>query len=96
MVTRGARAARLRARVVGGARVLSAFPDDPNHLGLRNAAAASDLLAAWRIPIVSSNIGGGRGRKLVFIPCDGRHTVQLLGRAFAPAVAKGHRVGTRV
>jgi chemotaxis protein CheD len=76
----GARAARLQARVIGGARVLSAFPDDENHLGLRNAAAATALLAEWGTPIISSDIGGNRGRKLVFIPCDGTHKVQLLGR----------------
>ena len=80
MLKEGARTARVQARVVGGARVLSAFPDDPNHLGLRNAAAATALLAQWRTPIVSSDIGGDRGRKLVFIPCDGTHKVQLLGR----------------
>ena len=80
MLKAGARRARLQARVVGGARVLSAFPDDPNHLGLRNAAAATALLAELRTPIISSDIGGNRGRKLVFIPCDGTHKVQLLGR----------------
>ena len=80
MLKEGARARRLQARVIGGARVLSNFPDDAHHLGLRNAAAATTLLSAWRIPIVSSDIGGARGRKLVFIPCDGSHKVQLLGR----------------
>ena len=80
MLTEGARASRLQARVIGGARVLSAFPDDQNHLGLRNAAAANALLAAHRIPVVASDIGGDRGRKLVFVPCDGAHNVVLLGR----------------
>lgn len=91
MLTEGARASRLQARVVGGARVLFAFPDDQNHLGLRNAAAASTLLAARRIPVMSSDIGGDRGRKLLFIPRDGTHQVQLIGslpraeRGSAPA-----------
>lgn len=76
----GARAGRLQARVFGGARVLSAFPDDEHHLGLRNAAAATALLTASRIRIISSDVGGARGRKLVFVPCDGTHKVQLLGR----------------
>jgi chemotaxis protein CheD len=76
----GAHAGRLQARVIGGASVLSAFPDHPDHLGLRNAAAATALLAEWRVPIISSDVGGARGRKLVFVPCDGTHTVQLLGR----------------
>jgi chemotaxis protein CheD len=80
MLKAGARAARLEALVVGGARVLSAFPDDKDHLGLRNAATATALLSAWRIPIVATDIGGDRGRKLVFVPRDGTHQVQLLGR----------------
>jgi chemotaxis protein CheD len=80
MLTEGARASRLQARVIGGARVLSAFADDPHHLGLRNADAAHALLAARRIPVVSSDIGGDRGRKLLFVPRDGSHHVQLLGR----------------
>jgi chemotaxis protein CheD len=79
MLHEGARTARLEARIIGGARVLSAFPDDKNHLGLRNAAAAQELLAARRIPVVSSDVGGDRGRKLVFVPRDGTHRVQLLG-----------------
>ena len=80
MLMEGARASRLQACVVGGARVLAAFPDDENHLGLRNAAAANALLAARRIPVMSSDVGGDRGRKLVFIPRDGTHQVHLLGR----------------
>ena len=79
MLIEGARPSRLQATIVGGARVLSAFPDDRNHLGLRNAAAASELLAARRIPVTSSDIGGDRGRKLVFFPRDGTYQVQLLG-----------------
>jgi chemotaxis protein CheD len=79
MLKRGARARRLRAHVIGGACVLSAFHDGENHLGLRNVAAAAALLAARRIPILSSDVGGDRGRKLVFIPCDGTHRVEQFG-----------------
>jgi len=80
MLREGARPSRLEARIIGGARVLAAFPDAHDHLGLRNAAAAAKLLASHRIPVVASDIGGDRGRKLLFIPRDGTHQVQLLGR----------------
>ena len=80
MWSEGARLSRVHARVFGGARVLSAFPDDAQHLGLRNADAATKLLAAHRIPILSTDVGGDRGRKLVFVPRDGTHQVHLLGR----------------
>ena len=78
MLKEGARASRLQAFVFGGARVLSAFPDG-DHLGLRNAAAATALLASLRIPVVSSDIGGNRGRKLLFVPRHGTHRVTFLG-----------------
>jgi chemotaxis protein CheD len=79
MIKAGARSSRLQASVVGGARVLSAFPDDDNHLGLRNALAARELLAARRIPVLWSDVGGDRGRKLRFVPRSGSHEVHLLG-----------------
>lgn len=78
MLKEGARASRLQASIIGGARVLSAFPDG-DHLGLRNAAAANLLLASLRIPVIGTDVGGSRGRKLVFIPRDGSHHVYLLG-----------------
>lgn len=78
MLKEGARASRLQASVIGGARVLLAFPDG-DHLGLRNAAAATAVLASLRIPVRSSDVGGDRGRKLVFTPRDGTHQVHYLG-----------------
>jgi chemotaxis protein CheD len=80
MLREGARASRLQARVVGGARVLASFPDTHAHLGLRTAEAANALLAMHRIPVMSSDVGGDRGRKLVFVPRDGTHEIHLLGR----------------
>ena len=79
MVSEGARSSRLQAHIVGGARVLFAFPDQ-NHLGLRNAEAASALLAEHRIPVMSSDVGGDRGRKLVFVPRNGTRSILFLGQ----------------
>lgn len=80
MLRAGARRQRLVARLVGGASVLDAFRGAEDHLGLRNAAAARVLLAAHGIPIVDADVGGTRGRRLVFVPADGACTVTLLGR----------------
>ena len=80
MLAEGARQKRLTAQVFGGASVLRAFSADVNHLGRRNVAAALELLSAHRIPVTHSDVGGTRGRKIVFNPRDGSVTVHLLGR----------------
>jgi chemotaxis protein CheD len=79
MLAHGARPGRLVATVIGGASVLAAFAG-ANHLGQRNVAAALEILAARRIPVVASDVGGTRGRKVVFQPRDGTQTIQLIGR----------------
>ena len=78
MLARGASRERMVAHVVGGARVLAAFTDG-QHLGLRNAAVAREALAAHRIPIVSADVGGTRGRKLQFAPRDGQLAIHMIG-----------------
>jgi len=80
VVAHGARHERLVAHVVGGATVLAAFASDSNHLGKRNVAAAYEILARRGIGVSSSDVGGIRGRKLVFSPYDGTHTIHLIGR----------------
>jgi chemotaxis protein CheD len=56
---------RLKAKVFGGACVVEAFRDTPS-LGLRNVETARERLAAEGIAIVASDVGGERGRKVVF------------------------------
>ena len=79
MLARGASAQRLVAHVVGGASVLAAFGDHAEHLGRKNAVAARDALAGYRIPIVGTDVGGTCGRKLVFSARDGATFIQLIG-----------------
>jgi chemotaxis protein CheD len=77
----GARRERLRAKLFGGAFILAdpaeAGPAAPP-LGLRNVEAARRLLARATIPIVSEDVGGSRGRKLVFHTHDGAAWVKAL------------------
>jgi len=79
MLADGARHKRLVAHVVGGAAVLAAFSANENHLGTRNVAAARELLARHAIPVISADVGGTRGRKVVFEPRSGRLTVTKIG-----------------
>jgi chemotaxis protein CheD len=74
----GARHSNLRAKVFGGACVLDAMRGKANHLGDKNAEIAEKMLAEAGIPVVASDVGGGRGRKLIFHPHDGTALVKLL------------------
>jgi chemotaxis protein CheD len=57
---------RLQAKVFGGACVLEAFRARQGHLGEKNASVAFKLLDELAIPVVSHDIGGRSGRKLIF------------------------------
>jgi chemotaxis protein CheD len=75
VVALGAHPARLRARVYGGACVLSAF-EAADHLGLRNVQAALRFLEERGIPVEARATGGRRGRKLLFHTDDGTAQVR--------------------
>jgi chemotaxis protein CheD len=79
MLARGASMDRLAAQIVGGASVLAAFSQKAEHLGYKNVTAARDVLAGYGIPVVGTDVGGVRGRKLIFSTRDGATLVQLIG-----------------
>lgn len=60
----------LRAKVFGGGEVLSTSKGIMN-IGERNATLATDMLKAEGIPIISSDVGGATGRKVIFNTCTG-------------------------
>jgi chemotaxis protein CheD len=66
LVALGAARGRLQAKVFGGACVLEAFQARQGHLGEKNAGVAFKLLEELGIPIVSRDVGGRSGRKLIF------------------------------
>jgi len=66
MVSRGAVASRLTAKIVGGAAVMTAFSARQKSIGEQNTEVARDVLAKFGIPIVAEQVGGQRGRKLLF------------------------------
>jgi len=67
----GARRSRLEAKLFGGASMLKVGAESNGDLGARNIEAARLELAEKRIPIVGEDVGGTRGRKLVFSTADG-------------------------
>lgn len=55
----------LQAKLFGGAWILAA-PQRADHIGALNVQVARDELARAGIPIAAEDVGGNRGRKIVF------------------------------
>ena len=66
MVEQGASTSRLAAKVVGGAAVMTAFSARRQSIGELNVEVAHEYLKKFAIPIVAEQVGGQRGRKLLF------------------------------
>jgi len=79
VVALGASRQKLTAMVFGGANVLHAFQEGVRHIGLANVEMARELLARHGIPICAEDVGGTRGRRLVFSAQDGNASVRRLG-----------------
>jgi chemotaxis protein CheD len=77
VVTAGADPRRLQAKVFGGASVIGAFTRG-RRLGDENARLALESLDALGIPIIDQDLGGMKGRKLVFHSDDGAAWVRIL------------------
>jgi chemotaxis protein CheD len=78
LVAFGCRRQNLLAKIFGGACVLEAFQVRESHLGQRNAQVAEQILAAAGIPLAGQDVGGQRGRKLIFHTDDGAAWVKPL------------------
>lgn len=74
----GCRRHNLRSKIFGGACVLEAFQVRENHLGQRNVEVAETCLRTADIPLVGRDVGGMRGRKLIFHTDDGAAWVKPL------------------
>jgi chemotaxis protein CheD len=70
VVRAGAARERLVAKVFGGASVLGGASAG-RRLGEENARLALDLLEELGIPVLDGDLGGTRGRKLVFFTDEG-------------------------
>jgi len=73
----GAHPGRLVAKLFGGS-THGVFSSNGFHVGARNVAVARELLREADIPIESEDVGGSRGRKVVFATSDGLAWVKLL------------------
>ena len=78
LINLGCKIDRLRAKLFGGACVMAAFQRGSGQLGLDNAESARALLAAAGIPVLAEDLGGRRGRKLIFQVDDGAAWVKFV------------------
>jgi chemotaxis protein CheD len=77
VVRAGGSRQKLVAKVFGGAAILSGARLG-RRLGDENAALAIHLLGEAHIPVLHADVGGARGRKLVFFTDEGTAWVRQL------------------
>lgn len=79
MESLGCRKRDLVGKVFGGATIVLNGNGREFHLGQKNADQAFAMLESERIPVVSSDVGGSYGRKLIFSTAFGTVWVRMLG-----------------
>lgn len=77
MTKAGAERRALTAKVFGGAALVVPVPP-PNHIGKQNLDLTLSWLEREHIPVVGTDVGGARGRKLVFNIRDGSASLWTL------------------
>jgi chemotaxis protein CheD len=75
----GARAGDIRAKVFGGGCVMPVLATRSGSLGDSNVRIAFEMLADRNIPVVGHDVGGSRGRRILFHVDDGSAWVWKLG-----------------
>ena len=70
MEMRGARRARMKAKIAGGAQMFKVISDAAN-IGRRNTAAVKEALRSMMIPIIAEDTGNDFGRTVEFFSVNG-------------------------
>jgi chemotaxis protein CheD len=78
LVALGGQKHNLQAKVFGGACTVDAFHERGERLGIRNADVALRTLRQEGIPVVADDVGGRRGRKVIFHTDTGVALVRLI------------------
>lgn len=77
LVSEGTSPRQLRGKIFGGSCSL-ALPGRAADLGAKNARTAREALQRHGIPLVAEDVGGARGRKVLFHTDDGAAWVRVL------------------
>lgn len=80
MIKKGARLKNMRAKIAGGASMFN-FPDKSivMDIGNRNGIAVKSALKILNIPILAEDIGGNKGRTLIFDTSSGSLFIRTVG-----------------
>ncbi|MCB2297212.1 chemotaxis protein CheD [Clostridium tagluense] len=80
MIKKGAKLRNMRAKIAGGASMFN-FPDKSiiMDIGNRNGIAVKSALKNLSIPILSEDIGGNKGRTLIFDTTSGALSIRTVG-----------------
>ena len=65
----GSKETALVAKLVGGASMFKSFSGNLN-IGDRNAAVLKEMLAAFKIPVIKTDLGGNLGRTVTYYPSE--------------------------
>ena len=74
----GCKYENLTAKVFGGAEVLTGLSSS-FHIGKRNIDIAIEILNEFRIPVLFSDVGGNKGRKIIFNTQTGEVEYEFIG-----------------
>jgi len=77
MLTLGSTYENIVAKIYGGAEVLTGMPVN-FHIGSRNIKAATNILKEFKIPVLVSDIGGHKGRKITFNTLTGEVECEVI------------------
>ena len=80
MIKKGAKLKNMRAKIAGGASMFN-FPDKSiiMDIGNRNGIAVKNALKILSIPILAEDIGGNKGRTLIFDTSSGLLFIRTVG-----------------
>ena len=82
MEAKGARRARISAKVAGGAKMFAVSGSGSlGTIGQRNIESVHKVLRAENIRLVAEDVGGSVARTLSFDPATGRATIRSYGKA---------------
>ncbi len=82
MEAKGARRARISAKVAGGAKMFAVSGNGSlGNIGQRNIESVHKVLRAENIRLVAEDVGGSVARTLSFDPATGRATIRSYGKA---------------
>ena len=87
LVERGATFGRLQARIFGGGNLIG------SSVGQRNIDFATVFLRTRRIPLLSSDVGGGAARWLRVWPAQGQVEIRHIGQSWPSPVGAPQAVG---